>query len=273
MKRMSLFILLSAVFAIVVCPSILFAVNFTTSITSVTFTASLTPSGGVQQYDASLKTRGTNASAGSLSWTGVAAGNAGYKLANEYILINSTVTNVVGFRMNIYTDNLIGHGSNFYAFHTNNNVPFSDQAASVSTASVKSYGLIGQANPTNSDENINGTCYGLPLAWMVLDKSSAVPTTPIFSISRSNGTQGFTNFMWKFVQDKGRKNVNGTTAWDPTSTYVRIWDQDGFYWNEDPTKAGIPTNGDVFIYLAIDSTNAKAQVYKTVSLTVDALQL
>lgn len=270
MKKILLLVLVFAV--VVICPSIIFAGGLTLSLSSATFTASLTPAGGVQQYDASLRNRTGNTIAASMTWTGVAAGNPGYKVGNQYIMVNSTITNMVGWRMNIYTDNLVVCGG-FHPYHSVNNVAFASQAAAVSTASVRSYGLVGQDNSTSADENVNGTCYGLPLAWMVSDTIVASPVTPVFSLSRVDGTQGFTDYMWKFVQDKGRKNVNGTSAWLPTSTYVRVWDQAGYYWNEDPTKASLSSDGKIFIYLAVDSTSAKAQTYTTKSLTIDAIQL
>jgi hypothetical protein len=183
--------------------------------------------------------------------------------------------------MNIYTDNLVAK-TGFHPYYTKSDVAFINQAAFVSTGSVLSYGLVGQGSPTSSTATANGTTYGLPLAWMVLGLSSAIPVTPVFSNDRgasAGHSNGFTNFMWKFVQDKGRATGSPTShgaigsAWDPAAAYVRVWDQTGFYWNENPALAGPPPAGKVYIYLAVDSTNSKAQNYLTKSLTLDALQL
>src|ERR1035437_4314553 len=114
MKRTIQFILL--ITAIMVYPLVIFAASMTTTISSATFTATLTATGGVQQYDASLRNRSNGAVAASMTWTGVAAGNPGYKVGLQYIMVNSTITTIVGWRMNIYTDNLTVT-SGFHPYH------------------------------------------------------------------------------------------------------------------------------------------------------------
>lgn len=270
-KMKKLIVLILA--GIIIFPAVIFATNMTTTISSAVYNASFTPTGGVQQWDATLRLRSTNAIATAITWPATTAGSPGYKIADQYITLTCTITTTNNWRMNIYTDNTKVVGG-FYPYYTVNKVAMADQAAACSTASVKSFGLVGQANPTSTDENINGTCYGLPLAWMVLDNSSATPATPVFAM-RTATVGGFTNYMWKFVLDKGRANVGGAvgSAWNSADPYVRVWDQAGYYWSEDPTKAGPSDDNKIYIYLAVETTQSKAQTYTTKTLTIDALQL
>ncbi|MCB4791149.1 MAG: hypothetical protein LHV68_04600 [Elusimicrobia bacterium] len=238
---------------ILIFPAVSFAYVISSS---STLNATLTATGGQQTWTAVFKRRSDNVQVSSFTWPTVSAGSPGYKIANQYIELTARVTNIISWRIIIYTDNTVAKTG------------FRPYTGSVSTAAVMSFGLVGQT------VSPDGSKYGIPLCWLVLDVTSATPTTPVFSTSRpGTGTAGFTNYMWKFMQDKGRKNVNGTSAWNPASTYVRVWDNAGFYWNEDPSKAAASTDNKIYIYLGMDSTQTVAQFYTTKSLTLEAMQL
>ncbi|MCB4791148.1 MAG: hypothetical protein LHV68_04595 [Elusimicrobia bacterium] len=232
--------LLLIVAALAICPMITFAYVIPSS---HTFTATVLPTGGVQTWDAVVRNVSNNAVATQVQWSGVTAAQQGYKVADQYIEVSITITNLINWRMLVYTNN-------------------TNYTGNKSTAATKGFGLVGQID----------TKYGLPVAWKVLESTEAV-TVPLFSLNRGDGTQGFTDYMWKFVQDKNLLNVNLTSAWDPASTYVRVWDNTGFYWSENPALAGLSADNKIYMYLASDFTHSLAQTYSTNSLTLDVLQL
>ncbi|MCB4791150.1 MAG: hypothetical protein LHV68_04605 [Elusimicrobia bacterium] len=260
MKRL-LLVVLGILFVV---PAMSYAFTITAS-SATAWNAEMRPSGGMQTWFAVIKRRSDNVTVSSFTWTGITVANPGYKIANQYILVQSTVTNLINWRMVIYTDNTAAKAG-FRIFY--NDATPSQRAVACSTAAFNNFGLVGQ------NVSPDGSKSGLALSWMVLDVASATPTTPVFMVSRPvTGTAGFTNYMWKFLQDKGRANVGGAlgSAWDITSTYVRIWDATGYYWNEDPTKAAPASDNNLYIYLGVDTTKTLAQFYTTKSLTIEAM--
>jgi hypothetical protein len=76
--------------------------TFTSSVSKSTFTAGITFTGqGVVQVNAQLNT------GSSIAWTGVSAGVTGWKAADTYIIMDSTITDATG-GIQIYTDNKAG---------------------------------------------------------------------------------------------------------------------------------------------------------------------
>ena len=236
--------------AFIVCPAVLFAATtISTTPTYAVFSATVTPIGAVQTWTASLKNISDDSPAFDFRWTGAIASVEGYKVANQYIEIDVNITTLISWRMIVYTNNTTYTGDK-------------------SSNTTNGFGLVGTTVKTS----------GLPLAWMVLNVTSAAPVTPVFSLDRSDHTQGFTNFMWKFVQDKNLRNAANTaiildSTYLQTATYLRVWDNSGFYWNEDPTKASAASNNKIFMYLGTDFKHALVQSYSTDSLTLEVLQL
>jgi hypothetical protein len=232
--------------ALIIFPAVVFAdQTISTTATYAVFTATVTPIGGVQTWTASLKNISDNGAASQLLWTGAIAGVPGYKVANQYIEIGSNITTLINWRMIVYTNNTSYTGIK-------------------SSNTTQGFGLVGTSN----------TASGLPLAWMVLNVTSATPVTPVFSLNRTDHTQGFTNYMWKFMQDKNLRNATNTAnVFLASETYVRVWDNTGFYWNEDPAKATPASNNKIYMYIGTDFTHALIQSYSTNSLTLEVLQL
>jgi len=239
-------LLLILVVSIVLCPVMAFAIDVPGS---QPISASVTPIGGVQEWTAALKNVSDDQPAISIGWSGVTAGMDQYKVADQYIEVTVNITNPIDWRMLIYTNNTSYTGD----------------------TSKGSYGLVDNDND-----------HGLPLAWRV-QEDLGTPADPVFSITRPEpNPEGFTDYMWKFVVDQTQ---TGTYGWDATDTYVRAWDNDGFYWNEgvgpdmDPVQSGdqpcpAPSLDDeVFIYLGAGFTHSLAQAYSTTSLTLQILVL
>lgn len=238
-------LLLILVVSIVLCPVMAFALDVPGS---QSIQASVTPIGGVQEWTAVLKNVIDNQPASSIGWSGVSAGMDQYKVADQYIEVTVNITNPIDWRMLIYTNNTSYTGD----------------------TSKGSYGLVDGDND-----------HGLPLAWKVLESTETV-ADPVFELNRPDATEGFTDYMWKFVVDQTQ---TGTYGWDATDTYVRVWDNDGFYWNEgvgpdvDPGQPGdqpcpAPSLDDeVFIYLGAGFQHSLAQAYSTTSLTLQILVL
>ena len=239
-------LLLILVVSIVLCPVMAFALDVPDS---QSISASVTPTGGVETWNAALKKVSDNQPAISIGWSGVSAGMDQYKVAAQYIEVTVDITNPIDWRMLIYTNNESYTGDR----------------------SKGSYGLVNTGNDL-----------GLPLAWRA-QEDLGTPDDPVFSTTRPEpDPEGFTDYMWKFVVDQTQ---TGTSGWDSTDTYVRVWDNDGFYWNEgvgpdmDLTQEGdqpcpAPSLDDkVFIYLGADFTHSLAEEYSTTSLTLDMLKL
>lgn len=239
-------LLLILVVSIVLCPVMAFALDVPHS---ESIQASVTPIGGVQEWNAALKNVIGNGGASSIGWSDVTAGMNQYKVADQYIEVTVNITDPISWKMLIYTNNESYTGD----------------------TSKGSYGLV------NTGNNL-----GLPLAWRAQEDLGA-PDDPVFSINRDSGPpEGFTDYMWKFVVDQTQTGTHGWKAGDP---YVRVWDNDGFYWNEgtgpdvDPTQDGnqpcpAPSLDDkVFIYLGAGFHHSLAEEYSTTSLTLDMLRL
>lgn len=239
-------LLLILVVSIVLCPVMAFALDVPDS---QSIQASVTPTGGVEEWTAVLKNVSGDLEANSIGWSGVTAGIDQYKVADQYIEVTVNITNPISWRMLIYTNNTSYTGDK----------------------SKGSYGLVNTGNDR-----------GLPLAWRV-QEDLGTPDDPVFSITRPDPyPEGFTDYMWKFVVDQTQ---TGTDGWDVTDAYVWVWDNYGFYWNEgvgadmDSEQSGnqpcpAPSLDDkVFIYLGAGFTHSLAEEYSTTSLTLDMLQL
>ena len=151
--------LLLAITVLIICPMVTFAYVIPSS---HTFTASVTPTGGVQSWNAVIKNVSNNSSVGvtQIAWSGVSAGQVGYKVADQYIDISVNITNIVNWRMTVYT----------------NNTSFTGNKSSNTTTG---FGLVGQSNPSN----------GLPLVWKVLESTQAV-AAPVFVAKRVDNSCG-----------------------------------------------------------------------------------
>ncbi|MFH1380133.1 MAG: hypothetical protein ABII23_07645 [bacterium] len=212
---------------------------------------------GMTTWYAVIKNVSDNQPAAILGWSDVVPQVTPYKVSNQYIEINATITDPIDWRMLIHTNNTQYTGS----------------------TDAGGYGLVA----------IDDTSAGLPLAWKVVDSTAPVIETPVFSTNRPDGSEGFTDYQWKFLVDQTQ---TGTYGWDPLDTYVRVWSNvpeadaggsTGIYWNEgvgvdmDPDTAGdqpspAPSvDNSVRVYVASDFTTAMAQRYATTTLTLEVL--
>ncbi|MBD3272713.1 MAG: hypothetical protein GF384_09285 [Elusimicrobia bacterium] len=203
---------------------------------SKAFNASVIPTGGIQEWFAEIKNIDNNQPAQDIQWSNVVAGSDTYKVADQYVEIAVNITNVIDWRMLIYTDN---------DEYTGNK-------------EEGGFGLISNDNNR-----------GLPLAWTVKESTTTV-STPVFDPNRQP-TPGFTDFLWKFVVDQNQTGPNG---WNPNNPYVRVWDNNGFYWHENPNEPGNPAQSvddNVVVYFGAGFAQSLAEQYSTDSLTLDVL--
>ena len=177
---------------------------------------------------------------GLITWSNVAAGQTGWKTANQYIEIShADLPEFWGIQM--YTDN--------------ENV----------SANPK---YTGTSNPAGLVKTDN-TIFAIPMAWRISDSVISNPRNPV---PRLNNL-GFNDYLWHFLKDKNTPD-NSTTAYDESfqdgEDYITLWNQAGIAWNEGG-RSGNP--GKAYIYLAANFTMSSIDsVYSTSALTIEAYE-
>jgi hypothetical protein len=177
------------------------------------------------------------ASNGLITWSNVIAGQAGWKVANQYIEISHSGL-PAGWGIQIYSDN--------------KNI----------SASPK---YTGTANPAGL-VNINNAILAVPMAWRVTDSV----ISPAIPVQRSDDT-GFTDYLWHFLKDVNTIDDPATKAYDETfqngEDYITLWNQSGIAWNEG-AKSGNPKKA--YIYLAANfSMSPAGSQYQTSTFTIE----
>jgi len=213
------------------------------------FTASADLSGtAATDWTVTLKELdGSNTAETQIGWSGVNAGDAVWKVADLCLEVDADVT-LVDWGIQIYTDN-------------------KNDATSTPTANPEytggtdegGYSLIGTVNPAST----------LPMCWKVTDVSTAVPNIPVFSLDRGDGSEGFTDYQWKWLKDHSQ---TGTNAWGNNEPYSVVWDDEGVRTDGDGTEVFACPSPN-YIYFATDFTGSTAQEYKTNKLILELYSL
>ena len=244
--------------------------------------ASVTPSFAFhstqeQQIKATATTGGTNQAAFTLSLRNVSDNSlvtgtttvtfpsvdplsAGWTLAQQYIVLNATVTDVGG-GIKIYTDNTGGDATPKFVAPTN---------VSTAPTSVAAGLLKGTSGTTSAAP--------LPMAWTIKTATATPPT--------DNPQAGDPNsFQWLNITDASNwasgtdYNGNGTTNDPGDSTplalnakFVTMINNVGVHFGQGDTEFGaLPDGQNSFVYLEANFAGADVlQAYQTNKLMVEA---
>ncbi len=220
---------------------LLFSVGIATaaSLQTETSTASVDLS-GTQFYTFSIdiKNVSDNVSASQVGWSGVVAGQASWKVADQYIEV-SLDCNYADWGIQIYTDNK-GTGAN--PLYTGTSDDFG--------------GLVGVTDTTSY----------IPLAFSVKGAVEAVTAPDPWP-----GDEPYANHFWKWMSDHSRTNP----VWVDDDFGVRIWDDEGIYWHDSPTETDNPSGGDSpsIVYLSAGFHDSSLQEYRTSKLVLELYSL
>jgi hypothetical protein len=227
-------------------------------------TASVDLSGsGSTTWNIDIKNYATNGSTAAITWTGdvqgiaplTAASPPGWVIAEQYIEVTEAPSAYPGWVMQLYTDN-------------------KDPAASPKYEGTKEgvYSLVGVTNSSAS----------ITMCWKVTGSTEPYnPTggvdpldTPVWLQDRGDGTDGFTDYSWKWLKDESQADFRDGSDFK----YISITGNDGIYWHEadgnpGPSPAGSPA--PCYIYLSADFAPGvtTAQPYATNMLTIELLTL
>ena len=225
------------------------------SIGSETFSASSGSVGGTPDvtvpFSAALKNVSGDASAGSVTWTGVSSGVTGWLAANQYVAVNGFAT---------YSD----WGIQIYTNNTN---------------------YTGTGNPAGLI-NTSNTIYSLPMAWRTKTEKLVAGSAGLgivektvlgYQVLADGTTPAVAYYPWFFMLDKGTDmdtvtvDVQAFGTDDPYATFIG---SDGY--QHAPTDYATPSATDTtyYLYLGANFTMAMPGVtYTTSSLTVEMYRL
>jgi len=173
------------------------------SIRISTTTAEATVTGGQLAMSIEIKRRDNDVTVSSLTWSNITAGS-GWILADQYILLHSTLTQSGGIR--IYTDN------------------------AANDANPKFGGSFGENNGAGLIDTTTNTIV-LPLAWLIKD-NKVDPTT-----GDPNSNQS-----WFYFKDKNQSNFWTTTDTKENSTVAKAGY--GIHYSQGPGNYGSASSPD-----------------------------
>ena len=221
----SMFLLVALFFCvIIVAPT--FATFQSRSIS--TFTAQATVTGGQLAMSVEIRDRDNDNLATSLTWNVVAG--SGWTLANQYILLHSTLT-VSGGGIRIYTDN------------------------AANDANPRFGGSFGEIYGAGLIDTTTNTAV-LPLAWLIRD-------------NRGDPTPGDPNYdpLWFYFKDKSQTNFWSNADTKDYSTVAKAGY--GIHYAQGPGNYGSSTSPD-YIYIESDFKNAVGgRTYRTTTLRIE----
>jgi hypothetical protein len=194
-----------------------------------TFTAEATVTGGELAMSIEIRDRSDDVLVSSLTWN-VAAGS-GWRLADQYILLHSTLTLSGGIR--IYTDN------------------------AANDANPKFGGSFGTGNGAGLIDTTTNTIV-LPLAWLIKDDKGD-PTTG----------DPWSNTSWFYFKDQSQSNFweKGTPADKDYSTVAKAGY--GIHYGQDPGEYS-PAPSPNYVYIQANFTNAiGGRTYRTTTLRIE----
>jgi len=229
----SMFLLVALFFCvIIVAPT--FATFQSRSIS--TFTAQATVTGGQLAMSVEIRNRDNDNLATSLTWN-VVAGSS-WTLANQYILLHSTLT-VSGGGIRIYTDNAANDANPRFGGDFGNN---------------NGAGLINTTTNT----------LVLPLAWLIRDnREDPTPGDP------DPRNPNF-NAAWFYFKDKSQTNFWTTTQTEDAKDYSTVAKAGyGIHYAQGPGNYGSSTSPD-YIYIESNFANAVGGItYRTTTLRIE----
>jgi len=221
----SMFLLVALFFCvIIVAPT--FATFQSRSIS--TFTAQATVTGGQLAMSVEIRNRSNDVLVSSLTWN-VVAGSS-WTLANQYILLHSTLT-VSGGGIRIYTNN------------------------AANDANPRFGGDFGEIYGAGLIDTTTNTAV-LPLAWLIKDEKGD-PTT---------GDPNF-NAVWFYFKDKSQTNFWSNADTKDYSTVAKAGY--GIHYSQGPGNYGSSTSPD-YIYIESNFANAVGGItYRTTTLRIE----
>jgi len=221
----SMFLLVALFFCvIIVAPT--FATFQSRSIS--TFTAQATVTGGQLAMSVEIRNRDNDNLATSLTWN-VVAGSS-WTLANQYILLHSTLT-VSGGGIRIYTDN------------------------AANDANPRFGGSFGEIYGAGLIDTTTNTAV-LPLAWLIRDNREDPATGDPNS-----------NAVWFYFKDKSQTNFWSNADTKDYSTVAKAGY--GIHYAQGPGNYGSSTSPD-YIYIESDFKNAVGgRTYRTTTLRIE----
>jgi hypothetical protein len=252
-KRLAVFAFTAAAVLAVAAPS--WAVTLGGSVAS---TATVTV-GGTSTATFTLDLRDTSApltdtNPPQITWSGVLAGTTGWKIANQLLLLNATVTDAGG-GIEIYTNNTIASASPRY---TPTVTPATNPAGLVAGDGVSA----------------------VSMAWSIKASSKVVEGGPALtglgaSDPNSGPITGRDNkFQWLFFKDRASVDDPATTTIDESfadgQKFVTMINVVGLHFGQADDEFGIHTDGaNSFVYLQANFGPAGAGVtYGTNKLIV-----
>ena len=274
MRKQLAVISIAAAFAAVAAPSWAFQ-----SVQIATVTAGTTTGGAkVAQFSLAIKDVsdpfGAN-NPGSIGWSGVDPLSTQWKIADQLLVINSTVTDLNG-GIKIYTDNTAADASPQFVDPTPGNTVNQDSLAS---------GLLLGTSGTTSEPP-------LAMAWSIKASTRVVEggdvNTGIGAADPNNGPETATadnRFQWLFMTDEYNWDTgvdfNGdgdavdegdATAQALDSAFVTMINNVGIHFGQDDAEFGAHPNGeDAFVYFQANFSGAQVQqAYQTSTLRVEA---
>ena len=247
---------------------------------SITTLTAQTTTGGVKSAAFSLVIRNVNTpltgSVANVNWTGVDPLSTSWKLADQLLVINSTVTDNGG-GIKIYTDNNHAAANPRFIQPT----PFATAPTSVAAGLVK----VPAVGTTTSEAP-------LPMAWTIKATTRTVESgTDVTGVGAADPNTGpatavFNNkFQWLFMTDKlnwasGTDfNGDGDTADAGDSApkaldapFVTMINKVGIHFGQADTEFGAHPDGqNAFVYLEANFATADVQqAYRTNVLRVEA---
>ena len=173
-----------------------------------------------------------------ITYSGIIAGSNTWKVADQYIEINSDC-NLLGWGLQMYTDNK-GVGADPLYTGTEDNPG----------------GLVG----------VSTTTMHIPLAFSVKGSTETVTAPDPWP-----GEDPYANHLWKWMSDYGRVNP----VWVDDDFGVRVWDDEGIYWHDSPIEPSNPAGGDSpsIVYLSASFHDSIPQQYKTNKLILELYSL
>lgn len=274
-KRLALTALSAVALGVLATPSWAFQ-----SVGITTVTAAVT-TGGQRVAQFSLAIRNTSnpfgANVPTIAWSNVTPPTTQWKIADQLLVINSTVTDAAG-GIKIYTDNTFAGAFPRFIDPTPGN--------RINVDSVASGLLIGVATTSVP---------GLPLAWSIKTSTRIVEggdvNTGIGAADPVNGSTAAVNnnrFQWLFYTDAynwqfgiDRDGNGSVTVSNPQvddlplaldAPYVTMINQIGTHFGQAPNEFGAhPDGANSFVYMQANFTTAQVQtLYGTSAMRVEA---
>lgn len=226
MKKIGKIIFISIILSLVIGIGFVSAQQFQ-SIRISTITAEATVTGGELAMFVEIRRRDNNNTASNITWT-VPAGN-GWTLADQYILLHSTVTQSGG-GIRIYTDN------------------------NAADANPKYGGSFGENNGAGLISTSSNTAF-LPMAWLIKDDvSNPTPVDPN------------TNSSWFYFKDRSQTNFWSNADTRDYSTVARAGY--GYHFAQGPSYGDMSSPNPIYIEANFVNA-VGGWTYKTTTLRIE----